>query len=132
MTVPFVEKQVCWDVKCPACDEEAEELMAVAKKSDEEKKDDKKKWGCLPEECGMNKTVCITIPVVKKQVCWNVTCPACDKKAEELLHVFAVEKKESKKEKWFCTPCADAVLGALGTHGHAHLGTPPGSPSGCS
>mmetsp|Transcript_40759 Transcript_40759/g.115288 ORF Transcript_40759/g.115288 Transcript_40759/m.115288 type:complete len:284 (+) Transcript_40759:151-1002(+) len=84
LTVP-VAGDICWNVTCPACKpvapdaepaEEVEKVLFKKSSADKKKDDDDKKFGCLPEECGTDKEVCMAVPVVG-DVCWNVACPAC-------------------------------------------------------
>jgi len=109
--VPF-KGEVCWDVTCPPCKTPKGEVLAATQADDEESKkkkdddDDKKKFGCLPEECDQVKEVCITVPVAG-DICWNVTCPACNatKPDEPKKHKKEVLKLASLAEdsKWYCS-----------------------------
>eukprot|EP00192_Tetraselmis_astigmatica_P024710 CAMPEP_0117681792 /NCGR_PEP_ID=MMETSP0804-20121206/19208_1 /TAXON_ID=1074897 /ORGANISM="Tetraselmis astigmatica, Strain CCMP880" /LENGTH=206 /DNA_ID=CAMNT_0005491647 /DNA_START=508 /DNA_END=1125 /DNA_ORIENTATION=+ len=100
ITVP-VKGDVCWEVACPPCgipgrdipDSAGLQAAAVEKKGDE--------FYCSPDQCGMNVTKCITVPV-KGDVCWEVACPPCGIPGRDIpdaagLQAAAVEKKGDKK-----------------------------------
>ena len=97
--------EVCWDVECPPCMTPKDEGIAATNTDEESKKkkkdDDKKKFGCLPEECDQVKEACITVPVAG-DICWNVTCPACNAtKPDEPKEVLTLSSLD-KDSKWYC------------------------------